>query len=140
MSCTAKYALVLSIEGIDVTRTTEVFRLACGVGKSADGGSAVVRADACRATLQQIDCHGERRAEHAGVVCHLMVEFEFCGALHGDGCTEHATSVAQHEVDLLGGYHFGCRDEVAFVLAVLIIHDDDALSLAEVIERRFDGA
>ena len=140
VSSAAKNAFVLCVEGIDVARATEVSRLAIGVGKCTDGSSAVVCADTRRAAFQEVHCHGERRAKHACIVFHLMVQFEFSSTAHRDGCTKHASAVAQHEVDLFGSNHLGSRDEVALVLAVLIIHDDDKLPLSEVVERRLDGA
>ena len=139
VSGTTQDALVLGIEGIDVSGTAEVGRLTGGVGQCTDGGSAVVSADACSAAFQQVHGDGEGCAEHAGVVLHLMFQFEFLGAADGDGCAEHAAAVAQHEVHLLGGYHLGSCDEVAFVLAVFIVHDDDELSLAEVGQRLLYG-
>ena len=55
---------VLSIEGVDMSRATEVCRLACRVGQRLDGGSAVVDGYASGAALKEVDRHSERRAEN----------------------------------------------------------------------------
>ena len=135
-----KHALVLCVERIDVTWSAKICRLAIGVGQSADCCRSVVRADSCRATFQQVHRHGERRSEHARIIFHLVVEFQFGCPACCDGCTEYASAVAKHEVDLFGCNHFGSRDEVALVLAVLIVDHNDELPLPEIVECRFDGA
>ena len=44
-----------------------------------------------------------------------------------------------HEVDLLGRRELGRHREVALVLAVLVVTDDDHLALAQVVEGGLDG-
>ena len=71
---------------------------------------------------------------HGGIVRDLHLELELCGALLGDGGAEDASAVAHHEVDLLGRDLLGRDDEVAFVLSILVIDDDDELAVTEVLE------
>ena len=140
MSGALEHALVLGIERIDVAGPAEVGGLARGVGQSAYGGGAVVGAHAGGASVQKVNSHGERRAQHAGVLLYLMRQFQLPGTAHGDGSTEYAASVAQHEVHLFGCYHLGRGDEVAFVLAVFVIYHNDKLALLEVLKSLLDGA
>ena len=74
-----------------------------------------------------------------GIVGYLHLELKFTGTVFGDRCAEDATAVAHHEVHLLGGNLFGGDDEVAFVLAVLIVDDDKEFTTAEVFEGFLDG-
>ena len=135
----AQHAPVLGVEGVDVARAAEVGGLGRGVGQVAYGGGAVGGADAGGAALELIDGDGEWRAEHGGVVLHLVGQLQLHGAADGDGCAQDAAPLAEHEVDLLGGDHLGGGDEVALILAVLVIDDDDELALAEVLDGGRDG-
>ena len=70
---------------------------------------------------------------------HLHIEFELGCTLLGDRCTEHTTPVAHHKVDLFGGYQFGSRDEVSFVLTIFVIDNDDKLTRFEIFDSLLDG-
>jgi hypothetical protein len=48
--------------------------------------------------------------------------------------------VRRHEVDDLGRDQLGGADEVALVLAVLVVHDDDHAAVAQVSGGLFDGS
>ena len=48
-------------------------------------------------------------------------------------------ALARHEVDRLGRHLLGREHEVALVLAVLVVHDDDELARAEVLDGALDG-
>ena len=136
----AQHAVVLGIEGVDVSRSAEGLRRAGGVGEGAYGGGAVVGADARGAAFELVDGDGEGCAQHAGVVAHLARQVEFLAAADGDGCAEHATGILQHEVHHLGGNLLGGADEVALVLAVLVVDNNDEAPLAEVGDGVGDGA
>jgi len=47
--------------------------------------------------------------------------------------------VAGHEADVVGRYFLRGDDQVAFVLAVLVVDHDDELALLEVFDRLGDG-
>ena len=70
---------------------------------------------------------------------HLHIEFELGCTLLGDRRTEYTSPVAHHKVDLLGCYQFGSRDEVAFVLTIFIIDNDDKLARFEIFDSLLDG-
>ena len=139
VSGACQHAAVLGIERIDVTGAAEGFGPALGVGQGAYGGGAVVATHARGAALEFVDGHREGRAQHAGVVLHLVRQTELLAALYGDGGAQHAAAVAQHEVDVFGRNEFGCHDEVAFVFAVLVVDYDDELTVLEVLNGLFDG-
>ena len=136
----SQHTAVLGVERVDVSRSAEVFGKHVGIGECTDGGGAVVTTHAGCAAFEQVYRHGEGSAQHAGVVLHLVVQSELVAAFNGDGSAEHAASVFQHEVHLLGGDEFSCHDEVAFVFAVFVIDHDDKLSFFEVLKCFFDGS
>ena len=54
--------------------------------------------------------------------------------LLGDGGAEHAATVLEHEVDMLGCDFLGGHDEVTLVLTVLVVHDNNKFALAEILD------
>ena len=69
---------------------------------------------------------------------HLHAQSQLLATLLRDGGTEHAATVLKHEVDFLRGDLFGGNDEVAFVLAVFVVDNNEELAFAEVFDRFFD--
>ena len=69
---------------------------------------------------------------------HLHAQAQLLATLLRDGGTEHAATVLEHEVDFLRGDLFGGYDEVAFVLAVFVVDNNEELAFAEVFDRFFD--
>ena len=60
--------------------------------------------------------------------CDHRVEVELAGPLAGERGADDARGVAQEERDGLGRGELGRHDEVALVLAVLVVDDDDDLA------------
>ena len=132
MSAATEYAVLLGIEGVHMAWTSEGLRTGGGIGEGLDGLGAVVGRDTRGATFQFIDGYGKGSAQNRRVVLYLMGQVEFLTALDGDGSAKHATGVLQHEVHFLGCDLLGCDDEVALVLAVLVIDYDHELAFPEV--------
>ncbi len=44
-----------------------------------------------------------------------------------------------HEVDRVGRHHLRCHDQIAFVLAILVVENDDHLAGTNIDDRLFDG-
>ena len=59
--------------------------------------------------------------------------------LLGERCAEHAAAFVEHEIDDFGRDLFGGDDEVAFVFAVFVVHDDHDLAVAEIFDGLFDA-
>ena len=136
MSRTAQNAFLTGPERVDVSRTPQVGGFGIRVGQCPQGRRTVVDRNARGAAFaQQIDRHGERRAEQRGVVLLHHVEFELRATLFGKRGAQHAATVLEHEIDDFGRHLLGSYDEVAFVFPVFVIDDDDDFSLAEI----FDG-
>src|SRR5574344_1826624 len=88
---------------------------------------------ASRASFDLVDGYGEWSAEQRGVVLYLVWQVEFDATADGDRCAEYATCVFQHEVHHFWSDFLCCTDEVALVLAVFIIYNDDEFAFAEVV-------
>lgn len=68
----SQHASFLCIERVDVARSSKIMGAPLRIGKCADSGSAVVATDTCGAAFQKVNCYGERRAQHGGVIFNLM--------------------------------------------------------------------
>ena len=59
---------------------------------------------------------------------------ELVAPLLGQGQADQAPALARHEVDRLRRHLLGREHEVALVLPVLVVHDDDELARAQVLD------
>ncbi len=137
VSASAEHTVVLGVERVDVAGAGEGLRRGAGVGQCLDGGGAVVGRNARGAAFNLVDGDGERRAEQRGVVLHLVGQVQLDAAADGERCAEHAACVFQHEVHHFRRDFLCGANQVAFILAVFIIDNDDELAVAEVLNGLF---
>ncbi len=57
----------------------------------------------------------------------------------GQRQADEAAAFAHHEVDVLGPHFFGGHDEIAFVLAIFVVDDDDHAARAYLVENLGNG-
>jgi len=119
-------------EGEDVTRADEVFRSRVFRDGGSDRGGPVVRRDAGAHAAARLDRDGEGGAERRGVVVHHRGELQGLRLLLGDAEADEPSPVAGHEIDRLGGDELRGEGQVALVLAVLVVHEDDHPAVADV--------
>jgi hypothetical protein len=123
-----------------VTGTREVlrFRLRIDGSKNRDGaiGSADARGDADA----RVHRFSEGGAVHGSVDRRHEWEAELVAALFRERHADQAAAVLGHEVDRVGRDFFGGHGEVAFVFAVLVVHEDDHAALANFFDGFFDGS
>ena len=119
----------------------EVFGAADGAGDEARRVGAIRGADAGGDAVARLDAHGEGGAERgpaaAGGLHHR--ELEPLDLLLGEREADEAAAVRGHEVDGLGGDDLGGHAEVALVLAVLVVDEDDHLAGADVVDGAVDA-
>ena len=128
-------AAVAGAQGVDMAGAAQLGGLGGGVGQGADGAGAVVHAHARRAAVfEVVDRDGERRAQHRCVVVHLHVELQLVAALLGQRGAEHTAAILEHEVHVFGRDFLGGDDEVALVLAVLVVHHNHKLAIPDVLD------
>src|SRR5262245_7738125 len=123
----------------DVSRLYQVARLRTRVDRDLDRVRAVGGRDPGGHALARLDRHREGGAERRLVVVRHRAQGELVGALLGQRQADQPACVRGHEVDRLGGRELGGNDEVALVLTVGIVDDDDELALADVFERLLYG-
>ncbi len=121
-----------------MTGAAECLGRRSGISQCTDGSSPVLNGNSGSASLKFIDCNGKGCTQHRGVVIDLHIETQLLAASLRDGDAQHAAGILEHEVYILGGNLFGGDDEVAFVLAVLVIDYHHKLAGAEILDRVLD--
>ena len=120
----------------DVAGAHQVAGARSGIDGDLDGAGAVGGADAGGDALARFDGFGEGGAEGRLVGAGHGSQPQEVAALLGEREADEPAAEAGHEVDGLGGDFFGGHGEVAFVLAVLVVHDDDHAPGAHLLQRR----
>src|SRR3989442_15172700 len=82
-----------------------------------------------------VDAHCERRLARFGVVLRHLREPEGLAALGRERQADQPAPLRRHEIDHLRGDLLGRADQVALVLAVLVVRHDDELPRADVRDR-----
>src|SRR5450759_4394433 len=126
-------------EGEHVSRLHERLGPGLWIDGHLDGVCAVGGGDACGDALARLDRDGERRLQARLVVGRHRRQIQLRAALRRERQADEATAFLGHEVDACGGGELRGHREVALVLAVLVVADDDHPALAQVVERIRDG-
>ena len=129
-----EHAALARDEWEDVPRRDDVLMRLVRIDGRGDGERAVVGRDARRNAFLGLDGYGEGRAVAGTVVARHQLEAELMGALLGHREADEPAAMLGHEVDLVGRRHLRRDDEVALVLAVLGIDENDHAAVAQVIE------
>ncbi len=108
------------------------------VDRDLDRVRAVVRRDAGRDALPGLDGHRERGAERRLVPVGHLAQPELVAALLGEAEADEAARVRDHEVDGLRRRELRGDREIALVLAILVVDDDDELAGTDVLDRLLD--
>ena len=130
----AQHAALDRAQREDVARAAEGRRLCLRVEQLLDRVAALEGRDA-RLRVVGVDGDGEGRLVVVRVVGDHLADVERVEALAVDWRADEALGVRRHEVDVLRRDRLGGDDQVALILAVLIVDDDDHLSVLDV----FDG-
>ena len=133
-----EHAAGAALQREDVAGLDEVARRGLGVDRDLDRARAVVRRDARRDAFARLDRDRERRLERRLVLRGHEVEAELVAALRGEAEADEPAAVRGHEVHGLGGRELRGHREIALVLAILVVADDDHLARADVLERLVD--
>ena len=123
----------------DVAGLDEVTRALRRVDRDLHGVRAVVRGDSGGDPLARLDRDGERGPVGRFVVLGHHPQPELVAALLGQAEADEAAAFLRHEVDRFGRRELRRDGEVALVLAVGRVDDDDHLPLADVLDRVLDG-
>ena len=123
----------------DVAGPVEVFRARGGVDEGADGDGAIVGGDAGGDAAAGVHGGGEGGAVRLGVVAHHQADLEVVEALAQHGHADEAAAVAGHEVHRLRGDLVGGHQEVALVLAILVVHHHQHPARPDLLDGFLDG-
>jgi hypothetical protein len=128
-----EHAAGASAQWEDVARTVERRSIHVGVRERPQRRRTIRRRDPRRGSLGEIDADREGSAVRLGVLRrdHHRLQAEFVAALAGEADADHPRGVPHEEGDRLGRRCVGGHDQVAFVLAVLVVGDDDDLAAGD---------
>ncbi|KAF1053240.1 MAG: hypothetical protein GAK43_01527 [Stenotrophomonas maltophilia] len=107
-------------------------------GGGLHGAGAVGGGDTGGHAFGGLDGNGELGAEARAIALHHQRQAQALATLTGHGHAHQTTGVLDHEIDVFGAGALGGHDQVAFVLAVFVIHEDDHLALTDVFYQFFD--
>ena len=105
---------------------------------TADGAGAVGGGNAGGDALARLDRDGEGGFVAGAVVPAHQVEAELLDALAGQRQADQAAAVRGHEVDRIGRRHLRRNDQVALVLAVLVVDQDVHAAVARLVDDLLD--
>ena len=127
-------------QGEDVPRPAQIRRSRGRVEGHLDRAGPVfgrnAAADAMLGT--GVDADGEGRLVVVGVLVDHQGQLQRIESLPLHGQADEAPGLGGHEVDLMGGGELGGTDQIAFVLPVLVVHNDDAGTIANGRQRPLD--
>src|SRR5450756_46272 len=118
----------------DVSRTAQIGGNRLGIDSDTDCFGAILRAHSRgnAKALVRIDADGESGAVLVGVGFALLSEIELVGTFPRKRETNPPACLTDHEVDHFRRDQLRRTDEIAFVLAILIVGDDDQLASLDV--------
>ena len=135
----SKNAAFHGFQGEDVTGTDQIVRRAVVGQQHLNRAGAVISADACRHALARVDGLHESRAELIALIHrHHPGKPQICQSLAFHGNADQPAAVFRHEVDDVRSDVLRRGDKIAFVLPLLVVHDDDHLAAAQHIDRFAD--
>ena len=117
----------------------EIGRLGFGIDRSENRHGPVFGRNSCRDAFARIDGDRERRTEGGRVLVHHQRKLKFLHPLRREGQADQSTSVSSHEIDGFGGDFLGGHDEIAFVFAILVVHEDHHAAMGNVRNGVFDA-
>ena len=139
MASSRQHAAGLRDQRENVTRLDDVVGPCAGGGGDPNRMGAICRRDARRHAVRGLDRHREIRAMRRAVDRRHRREVQLSRALVGDRHANQAAAELRHEIDRLGRDAIGCDDEIALVLAVFLVDEDDHASIAQLGDNLLDG-
>ena len=113
-----------------MSRAAEIFGFGLLAGECQDGLRAVVsRNSGGAAVREQINGNRKRRGVNGSVVGDHHRQFQFLGALNGNGGANQPARMRFHKVYLFRRDAFGSDNKVAFVFTIFIVNHNDKVSV-----------
>ena len=118
-----EHAARLRDERKHVSRLHDVGRLRVGRRRHADRVRAILGRNAGGHALRRFDRDREVRAVDRAVLRHHRREIEALGVRRSDRHADEPAAVGRQEIDLLGRHEIRGEDEIALVLAILLVDE-----------------
>ena len=125
-------------EGKDVAWGDDVVAPDVRVDRHRDGVRAVMRGYAGGDAGLRLDRDGERGLVPRAVGLRHQRQAKLLDAVAGHREADQATTVARHEVDYVGGRELRRDHQVALVLAVLVVDQDERAAVARLLHQFVD--
>ena len=123
----------------DVTRHDEIFGPRIGPRGFQNRRGPVFGRHPARHPLPRIERHGERGAERRGILVHHHRQAQRVDAFLGHRQADQPPTVLRHEVDGFGRDFFRGHAQVALVLAVFVVHQDNHPAGPNFLDRLLNG-
>ena len=133
-----EHAAVLADQRKNVAGPHEIPGAVVAVGERAHGVAALLGRDAGGEPVTHVDRDRERGAERRIVERHHRIEAQASGLIARQRRADDSRRVADDEGHLLGRAQRGRDEQIALVLAVVIVGDDDDLAAGEGRDDGFD--
>ena len=134
-----QYSALARYEGKHMAGSGKVIGPRVVARQCLDGVGTFVCGDARRKSDLVVDGYRVGGGERRLVARHHRVEVKALGMFLGDGRTQQAAGVADHETDLVRRRLGGGHDEVALVLAVVVVDDHHEFTSRDGRDGVFDG-
>ena len=135
-----QHAAILGDQREDVAGRHDVAVILGRIDGDGDGVGAVMRRDAGRDAFPRLDRDGEGGRMPRPVRARHQRRDAACSARSGVSARQiRPRPKLGHEIDGVGRRHLRRNDEVAFVLALLGVHQDEHAAVARVLEDVVDG-
>ncbi len=131
MAGTYEYAAILCAQREHMARFAQILDFCLGRNSRANGDGTIMRRNSCGDSFGRFDAHRKSRAKARRVLVHHGRESQLIGNAIAQRQAHHATGMANHECHVLFGNVLGGNHQVAFVLAIFIIHHNHKLSFAK---------
>ena len=120
----------------DVSRGDELVRPMCRIDRNGDRASAVGGADSRRNALLCLDRDREGGLVAASVVVDHRLQAERVRTFLGQRKADEAAPVPGHEIDRVRSRHLRRNDEIAFILAVVVVDENEHSAVARFVDDR----
>ena len=129
-----QHAAVARDQRKDVARRDDMLGALGGVDRDRDGAGAVGGGNAGGDALARLDRGGEGGFEPGAVGPAHRLQAELVDPLLGERQADQAAAVLGHEVDRVGRRHLGGDDEIALILPVLVVDQDEHAAVARLVD------
>ena len=140
MSGAFENSSALSYKREYVSRPEKIFRFCVGIRKESRRKGAFFRRDPGRGSFFSVHRNSERSPVSLRAIGNHVLETEPFRLFRRDRDAHKPPGEADHKIDVIGRYALCGDDDVAFILALSVVNDDDHFPISDVVDSLFDSA